>query len=968
MTAEQGSAERRLRTKYGETCFPTCVATIAELFRFEARVDVSGDRMFENPVVCAALVKYLVDACQIVVTVAGRRTLGLLEEEAARVWSGKSDQEDYDTACCDFVRCADHLGMHGLIARLNREWRTFMMQAESPNDIVSRFRVAHSEQFVLSDTEALKTGQLWDSARQPPLTLGTSEDEHVDPKWCISKIVDNGDQASFVDNPVLLLYSKIKPRRRPMMLHDDAVQECMGCSYAFTTTFRRHHCRVCGGIFCHTCGPLRMGLSADEISAATSSSPWTSSLEQPSASGVRMCDGCHAQVRREAVLLRHAQAFSAMGLDLCVLQRIAAVCKRWFDAAVLSLSWFREIQYAPATRPLTIQEKRMLWHNRAYIAGHDRWMLQLSKSLNWEDATAVAKWKQLFDPAMTKTCPCWFNMCSRQCRQVPWPDPASAFELITQGGHPLSHDFALECVARSESWEELTCYAPAMVHHLPACAGLGLLLMKKAAEADATIEFVTTLYWLLRAEGCLDRTLDIWRCKLLLAVPEHTSNMLMAQERLVQCIELCISEGQASQLPDSLNALIESGVQLMSPSHPGVYIDRIEPGVEQKSSATAPLVVRFVSTTDRAHALLYKREDVRKELIVMSVIRRMHLWLAQGGIEAPMLTYRIMPLSLTNGIVEMVSNAKTLAKISDEDPGDVSIIRYLQQHNQSRTVQDIQQTFARSAAAYTVATYLLAVGDRHLDNIMLASDGRLFHIDYGYVLGQEPRPSAVWMKLNKCMTEALWDPSHRSLDGFKAMCADVFRCLRRYDAPVMNMLMPLAFLRGQGPFGGLAPGNLSLRASAPVSLASSSNGNGSGTSTSTSTSATGTLARKSGGGLGSSGSNGGGVGGQRAPITVEEIQARVVERFLPGPEDDASAVLFHRLDHSSTQSYSQMAWDFLHAQNVGRDTLLTTPKTLERSVGVVVGALRSAWSGLARSVTGTQPVVVATSPAPAAHK
>lgn len=64
-------------------------------------------------------------------------------------------------------------------------------------------------------------------------------------------------------------------------------------------------------------------------------------------------------------------------------------------------------------------------------------------------------------------------------------------------------------------------------------------------------------------------------------------------------------------------------------------------------------------------------------------------------------------------------------------------------------------TFVKSCAASCVVTYILGIGDRHLDNIMMRSNGQLFHIDFGFIFGQDPKPLPPPFRFTRHMADAM---------------------------------------------------------------------------------------------------------------------------------------------------------------------------------------------------------------------
>ena len=92
-----------------------------------------------------------------------------------------------------------------------------------------------------------------------------------------------------------------------------------------------------------------------------------------------------------------------------------------------------------------------------------------------------------------------------------------------------------------------------------------------------------------------------------------------------------------------------------------------------------------------------------------------------------------------------------------------------------------KSNFLASCVGFSLLTYLLGIGDRHLDNLLVTPHGHLLHIDFSFLFGADPKPFPPPIKMTREMVRGFEDPSSPTdkWAEFKGLCFTALTLLRR---------------------------------------------------------------------------------------------------------------------------------------------------------------------------------------------
>ncbi|CAH8464144.1 unnamed protein product [Schistosoma bovis] len=222
-----------------------------------------------------------------------------------------------------------------------------------------------------------------------------------------------------------------------------------------------------------------------------------------------------------------------------------------------------------------------------------------------------------------------------------------------------------------------------------------------------------------------------------------------ADDQLISDFSKLDSEWSRNKSADNILSeyqLSQYDLGLRMPYNPGLITHRLDiTACSYFTSFTCPLRLVFHALdagTEPFMVMFKVGDDLRLDSLICQLTFLMdRIWL-DAGLDLRMIHFRILPTEEQKGFIELVSECSTLRQIQQQGGGltgpfkEGVITKWLQ--SQNITELDYKRAldnFLRSLAGCCVATYILGVGDRHNDNIMIRYSGHVFHVDFSKVFG-----------------------------------------------------------------------------------------------------------------------------------------------------------------------------------------------------------------------------------------
>ena len=196
-------------------------------------------------------------------------------------------------------------------------------------------------------------------------------------------------------------------------------------------------------------------------------------------------------------------------------------------------------------------------------------------------------------------------------------------------------------------------------------------------------------------------------------------------------------------------------IYIMMPWDPSILCVNIDyQNIKQLTSASQPWMFPLIVKNNNdgniyQQNILIKNEDIRKDKLTMVISS----WINIICNEKIMInTYNVLPISMNYGWIEIIDDCKTLYNLKSSGK---SLTNHLMDINPNISIDTLRENFIKTCVASCVLCFILGIGDRHTENILINKYGDIVHIDFSYLLGDDPKNTSSEMRITPDMLELL---------------------------------------------------------------------------------------------------------------------------------------------------------------------------------------------------------------------
>ena len=551
---------------------------------------------------------------------------------------------------------------------------------------------------------------------------------------------------------------------------------CYKCSVPLHFIHRKLHCYNCKKIFCYNCLEYKKHLTDHHKHT--------------------ICHACYIYINEYKELKDIISIFNILPISLKEYYILGQVCVTWNKVYKYYITRWSKVYNKLPYLKFNYSNIDILYTNKFYISGHNFYLVKLLLSISNKTINKILENKIICILQSSKIISCRTLQCSSKCsKKLHTIDIIQCLYYNIRSVHIVNIlftylrqiDTSTEILA---SYIFIFVYILQFYKYTPDMLSLCTDYLFELAGKD--IHFCNILFWdltyniknIVHAQFYatirkqLIDSLDKKKYNIILNSHDFTKNVieLIKNER----DNLTISQNIRDHL---LNNEYKINDCLYIPINLNKKISKINSAhIKIMQSKTKPILIPcsyIEQDIEKPYIFMLKPEDLRREYIIMNIIKTIDTILkTELNLDLHIVTYNILPVSEKIGFIEFITNAYTIYDIKEEEK--FSIQNFIIEKNPNITAAKLRDNFSKSCAAYCVITYLLGIGDRHLENIMITKEGYIFNIDFGYVLGMDPKILSPKFRLTTEMIDAMGGVHSKYFNQFKQYCTIAFNCLRKH--------------------------------------------------------------------------------------------------------------------------------------------------------------------------------------------